>query len=74
MTNIDLLFIAYQVQSGKTKAQIAEMLHVSPKTMSFMWKKGVLSWKFDEVLKVAHFIGIPIATLREEITYQRKEF
>lgn len=74
ISNLDLLFIAYQVQSGKTKAQIAEMLQISPKTMSGMWKNGVGTWRFSELLKVAHFIGIPIDTLREEISYQRKDF
>ena len=71
MSDIDLLFIAYLTKGRKTKTQLAEHLHVSLKTMSAMWKNGVGSWRFDEVIKTANFLNIPIDVLREVITYRK---
>ena len=71
MNDLDILFIAYLTQSGKTKKELADHLCVSQKTMSLMWRRGVTQWRFDEVIKTAHFLGIPIDTLRETITYRK---
>ncbi len=71
--DLDLLFIAYLTQSGKTKKALADVLNISQKTMSKMWKMGVSQWRFDEVLKAARFLGIPIDVLRETISYRKEK-
>lgn len=68
---LDLLFIAYLTQSGKTKKELAESLNVCQKTMTKMWRMGVGQWRFDEVIKAARFLGIPIDVLRETIKYRK---
>lgn len=71
ITDIDLLFIAYLTQSGKTKMDISKHLNVSYRTIISMWRQGVGQWRLDDVIKTAYFLGIPIDTLRETITYRK---
>jgi len=71
VSDIDLLFIAYLHQSGKLKQDLADILHISPQTMCKWWKAGVATWPFQDVIAAAHFLGIPIDTLREVITYRK---
>ena len=72
MTDINLIFTAYLERSGKTKAQLADYLNVSRVTLGRMWKAGVNTWRWDEVVKAAGFIGIPIDVLREQLTYRKE--
>lgn len=71
VSDIDLLFIAYLHQSGKLKQDLAELLHISPQTMTKWWQAGVTTWRLQDVITTAHFLGIPIDTLREVITYRK---
>ena len=71
VSDIDLLFIAYLHQSSKLKQDLAERLNITPQTMTKRWKEGVSTWPFQDVMITAHFLGIPIDTLREVITYRK---
>ena len=71
ISELDLLFNAYRYQSGKQKQEIAEHLCISRATMSAWWKAGVGTWPWDQVVKAAHFLGIPIDVLRETLTYRK---
>ena len=73
INDIDLLFIAYLHQSGKLKQDLAQHIGISPGTMTQWWKAGVHTWPLDLVIKSAQYIGIPIDTLREVITYRKEK-
>ena len=71
MSELDLLFAAYLMQRGIMKKSLAEHLGVSQKTMSLMWKAGIGTWRWDEVIKAAQFLGVPIDSLKETVTYRK---
>ncbi|MBQ9911954.1 MAG: helix-turn-helix domain-containing protein [Firmicutes bacterium] len=73
MTDLDLIFCAYLERSRKTKAQLAEYLNISRPTFGRMWKAGVTTWRWEEVLRAAWFLGIPIDILREQLTYRKEK-
>jgi len=71
MSDLQITFTAYLIQKGMTKTALAEHLDVSRKTMSEMWKRGIESWRWMEVIKAAQILGIPIDVLRESLTYRK---
>lgn len=71
MTELDLIFTAYLMKNGISKKKLGDHLCVSPKTMVKMWRIGIGQWRWDEVVKAAQFLGIPIETLRETLTYRK---
>lgn len=71
MSELDILFTAYLMKNGISRKKLADHIHVSAKTMVKMWREGINSWRWEEVLKAAQFLGIPIETLRETVTYRK---
>ena len=71
MTDLTILLCSYLLKHNIRKADLADHLNVSAKTLSLMIRRGVETWRWDEVIKSAEFAKMPIDVLREQIQYKK---
>ena len=69
MSDLDILFTAYLMKSKHSKASLAEAIGVSPKCFYRMWKRGIETWMWADVLAVAKKLRIPVEVLREYVKW-----
>ena len=69
MSDLDVLFTAYLMKSKLSKCKLAEAIGVTPKTFYPMWKRGVETWQWRDVLTIAKKLRIPVEVLREYVKW-----